>query len=1741
MPSEKNPRLTLKDVVRVSISGYEAIDKDAQEYQGTISLEIKSEAASPTAIELGSEHRVISSNYKKNLTSSASTKLLGSPDQINDALHRVTAIILPSPAAASRLDQNLTFSLMDAESLEYGKSVSISISHDLGTIPSIDSVLPFASNIFRVIVPNQKQDLDLDCIFRVHSDDKQFNDFTESSTFVYSNLIDCPIPKQLVTAAMDSDSSKKTELILRYSKDKSAEFTSDIFPISMPTHPSSLSIESMLPESLVSMDGKNQIVIKFTNALANGEEVYCHMELGQGMKRIFVVKATSSISTELWQCPVPKYSGFFKDGDTLNIYVSLDRIHLSFASNLKIIEPPMIFWVYPTSAFLNTPDWSNSSKKSVEVHGYNFRNETSLKCRFGSDSTWESVPAQFSSASSIKCPFPPHKLTNFEKNLVPGLYITVNGHDYYSSSNAVNFHYFEPVRLSGVSPNVGHRDGGTPVDIIGEHFQQFENEFVICHFGPNGQPSSLAIVHSDTHIRCISPPAVSTSEIGHDNVVLQLSVNRHRVTEIETASPSSSMIFQYFASYPVLKDFFPRSGPISGQTLITLIGRDFGRNFTTKECVWSMTSGLVQQKYRSTADRISDKLMQCLSPSVPALSNGERANLSFHLELNEMELKVAKSSDFTYFSEIILESLSISETMRLPEFITVYGQNFVSSEYLSCAFNSTSFISRAVFLSSSAVRCPMPNHLLFNDPDHQLSRWTTFLVSVSNNGLQFSSATLPVRILKQPQITEIHSSSPLYPGSSISIQVKDLYQYSSLVEYWFCVLDDVVVSQIASGAEQGKNNSTGIIECEIPQNLAVGEYSLELALSAEGNDKTQSGMRVRVLSAVILYSISPEVVPRSGGETRIVISGDEFVLDASSQLQVQLKTSQQHRIINGQILSKYRASFVLPGDFFQEGEHEAQILVSMDSSRLPFKPVPGKLKLYEIPHVLNVEPKQGPLSGASLIAIIFSGNMINIEPFQKNELQAQCRFGYKYIQNATLVVNGNSTTVNCFSPSLPQSGNRDQTVISALEFSLNGGVTFHLISSFQLLQYPDPVINRIFPDYGKTGNDDSSTIIGIYGDNFLNTSSLRCIFNNEDSSSIADTSSTSAVFISRQMISCAVPFSNVPKSVDVKVSMNEGVDISKSQVKFHFLENLPPVWINPSSGPILGGTSILISSSSDYGITKCRFNDPSSTMVVVEARKISPLVYTCVTPSMASSGFKLLYLSNANGDQIGSFNFTFYHAPIITSINPSVIRDNKKDTILTLFGENFASGFTCRFAGNIISPSSVVFNTSIATCVFPSAKWTFPAESLSVEVSNNNGVDFLSSKPQFVTVPKQPVLYQLAPIMGYYNSSTLVTIEGESFLPNSTFCHVVLKNGTEIISSAYAVHSSEKAICLIAGMPCSTCETIEIDVSVNGKDRSRSTESIMQRRFTFHKALVVKNIRPSAGHEERTTTILVTLEADNGTISLAEYGISCIFNDSVQVKAKFHQIERTKSNIASTNSENNTALNIQCDAPPHRFGIVPFHLSTNDGQYLTQPVLHFEYLPPVSIYSIHPSMGHIYGNDEVLVSGHGFPLSEFTNFKCKFNSTIVEATYLNISTISCLSPAHVSGKVDVQITVNGHDFIGSSDALEFFFLDTPVIERLSPTRGSNEGNTLVTILGSNIRNLLSNDSVFECAFGSTRVPASLDIHQKVVDEHHKDTLKCLTPSMKDLEEVSVTIWRNQFPIALMSPLRFQFIRTYFHT
>jgi hypothetical protein len=448
--------------------------------------------------------------------------------------------------------------------------------------------------------------------------------------------------------------------------------------------------------------------------------------------------------------------------------------------------------------------------------------------------------------------------------------------------------------------------------------------------------------------------------------------------------------------------------------------------------------------------------------------------------------------------------------------------------------------------------------------------------------------------------------------------------------------------------------------------------------------------------------------------------------------------------------------------------------------------------------------------------------------------------------------------------------------------------------------------------------------------------------------------------------------------------------------------------VTPANGPIVGGTACTIkgNSFSSEGITVVTFGSVSATDVVVE----DEYTITCITPAHAAGSVDVSVVNSLGETANLPKGFSYRNAPSVGSLLPSRGPEDG-GTEVTVTGSGFTRiGSTKVFFGVVEATDVTVVNGTTITCTTPANT----LETVDVTVSNDFGSGILGGGFYYF---KNIVVGSINPNEGNVVGGTACTITGNYFITTGE-TRVVFD---EIEATDVVVVNDTTITCAV---PPHSAAAVDVTVVCdNGSDS-------LDNGFTYHN---LEEISPESGPMTGGTTVTIagTDFTASGETVVTFGGVSAL-------------------NIVVVNN-----TTITCDTPPAaQSGAVDVSVANVYG-YDTLPGA-FTYGTAPIVSNVTPAHGFVAGGTSVTIIGSNFTTSQGTTVTFG-GSAATNVVVVDSATITCETPAHAAGFVDVAVaSSNGSGVLQNG----FEYLGPPDIQSVSPNSGSMAGGTAVTISGT---------------------------------------------------------------------------------
>jgi hypothetical protein len=369
---------------------------------------------------------------------------------------------------------------------------------------------------------------------------------------------------------------------------------------------------------------------------------------------------------------------------------------------------------------------------------------------------------------------------------------------------------------------------------------------------------------------------------------------------------------------------------------------------------------------------------------------------------------------------------------------------------------------------------------------------------------------------------------------------------------------------------------------------------------------------------------------------------------------------------------------------------------------------------YVPPVITSISPTSGPYSGGTIVSITGTG-------FTG---ATSVHFG---TLSAAYTINSD-TSITATAPAAPINyGQIDITVTTSSGTSAT--------SSADYFTYLPATITSITP---STGPIAGGTLVTIIGTGFAGASAVI----------IGGSTATGLTVINSTAVSVTTP-SHAAGAVNVVITTPNGTATGTNAFTYEPL----PIFtsITPSTGPIAGGTSVIITGTGFTGATKVSFGSTANATGAMTVNNDTTITVT--TPAHAAGAVNVV-ITTPGGTATGTNAFTYEPLPTFTSITPTY-GPVAGGTGVTITGTGFTGATAVIIGGTAGTGLSVVSDSQItATTPLGSAGAAW------VNVTTPNGTVSASRAFTYIAAP---TFTSITPASGPVAGGTSVTITGTGF------------------------------------------------------------------------------------------------------------------------------------------------------------------------------------------------------------------------------------------------------------------------------------------------------------------------------------------------------------------------------------------
>ena len=916
-------------------------------------------------------------------------------------------------------------------------------------------------------------------------------------------------------------------------------------------------------------------------------------------------------------------------------------------------------------------------------------------------------------------------------------------------SNKLQFTYSDRLLLNSLTPSTVFETGGSVLTVRGDFGQGSSFDCLFRKFN-GSQVSTKAKLLSRYQLECACP-VLSSGQV-HVSV---------KVVD-GTISAQNSLILAV-RKMPHIRSLTPVSGPINGNTLVSVSGSGFQQNFDS-QCKFKIYCRFGGSLVLANAK--SDLELVCVSPLSPS-SRKVPFTIAWAHRYNHdniADIVIETSYSYEYQQLVAIEKVepaiaSIAGGTRA----SIYGSGFDNNQQMVVRFESHSkkkmhTFASIIYVSPDRIDFVIPPGIYLGIVETSLAS-----VAVSANGQDFSSSEAVFSYIEPAVMLSVEPN--LIPEQShVSLTVQG--NFTSDMYY-----DAGIFCRIGSALSPASWVTSGCLVCITPTNLFPGKYFVGLA--SNGHELFANPQRIVVRNRIKIVEAFPLLGPLRGN-TRVTVLGEDFLAIKNSRLVCKFGTTiTRASILNDTALECSSPQFTeaagkngtaygkantfplkLAFDFHDGIDDDVETADVLDIGLY--------FQYYEAENIFNVEPSRGPDKGNTIIYI--EGNNFRDTPI------ISCKIGNAPPQPATFI---NSTRVRCATPiasdvfgaNLVLSDELKNDLSKAAVLVSNNGVDFegHHIYSY----YSEPVITSLSPNQGS---ERGGTIIILRGNFFPAFVTPFCQFGNV---------TIRGNVITNDKISCKSPaMSSVgDRTVQLGVSFNSYDFSDQQDLSFSYV--IAPLIhsVFPAHGPSLGGNDVLIYGENFSDDMMCRFGG-----LYIVAKFISPTEAVCIPPNqlpgVVTLGVRKRSDGNYNEPITGAF-YTYLTEILIKEIHPihgSILGGTKLSVIGGVFPN--IKDLCCVF-DDVFVPAAW-HSTNFVSCVVPVAKNDSAGPvSLSIGImgvrSLNHGIlSYHSVKFMYTEIP---ALYGVHPSRGLSTGVGVVTLSGENFHAYSLGLPSVSKTG----------------------------------------------------------------------------------------------------------------------------------------------------------------------------------------------------------------------------------------------------------------------------------------------------------------------------------------------------------------------------
>ncbi len=622
-----------------------------------------------------------------------------------------------------------------------------------------------------------------------------------------------------------------------------------------------------------------------------------------------------------------------------------------------------------------------------------------------------------------------------------------------------------------------------------------------------------------------------------------------------------------------------------------------------------------------------------------------------------------------------------------------------------------------------------------------------------------------------------------------------------------------------------------------------------------------------------------------------------------------------------------------------------------------------------LPTIVSLNPSSGLPSGGNTV-IITGANFTEV-------------FSVKFGTTAATFTVNSATQITAVAPA---------GAIGTVDVKVETAAGTSAASTASKYNYGLPILTALNPGSGPTSG--GNTVI-ITGTNLSGATAVK----------FGTKPAVSFNVVSNTQITAVAPSGT--GTVDVTVTAPGGTTATSAASKYSYG---PPTvtGLSPTTGPALGGNTVIITGTGFTGVTSVYFGDKAATSYTVT----SPTQISAVAPSNYGGVTVDVKVTTGGGTSaVSNASKYYYGGPVITALTPNAGPTTAGTTVI-ITGTGF-TGVTAVYFGEKPAVSYVVNSSTQITASAPSGT---AGQVVDVRVVTTSGTSGMSAATKYTYGTS---VTGVVPNHGPASGGNTVVIQGGGFLAATS----VNFGATTILPANFTVNATGTTITLLA-----PAGTGKVDIRVNiGAVKSANTTA-----DDYYYAPVITTMDPNHGPTTGGTTVTIVGTGFTNATAVAfggSYGTALhVFSD--------------------------TLLTVK--TPSHAAGVVQVKVYGEYDWSSTAGLENdFTYGAPV-ITSLSPDHGPAAGGNNVIINGAGFTDATSVLFG---GTTILPANFtVNAAgTAITVQAPNGGGTVDVRVTTA--DGTSANTAADDYSYG-PTVTSLSPTNGSTAGGYTVAINGT---------------------------------------------------------------------------------